>query len=65
MFSISGDNRDGNRQLAMGIAKERIMYGKGAPGRTPRMRKLIALACRDDFDERQRLAQTEHTGQRV
>jgi conjugative relaxase-like TrwC/TraI family protein len=58
-------NRDGNRELASEVAEERIIYGMRVPGRTPRMRKLIALACRDDFYERQRLTQTENIGQRV
>ncbi len=58
-------SRDGNRELATDVAAERIIYGMRVPGRTPREKQLIALAIRDDFYERQRIAQTERSGQRV
>ena len=54
-------NRDANRELATDVAEERIIFGMRVPGRTPRMRKLIALACRDDFNERQRLCRSGRT----
>jgi conjugative relaxase-like TrwC/TraI family protein len=58
-------NRNGSRELATDVAEERIIYGMRVPGHSPRIRKLNALACQNDFNERQRLAQTEHIGQRI
>jgi len=58
-------NRDANRELAADVAEERIIYGMRVPGRSPRIRKLIGLACQNDFHERQCLLQRENIGQRV
>jgi ATP-dependent exoDNAse (exonuclease V) alpha subunit len=58
-------SRDGSRDQATDVAEERIVYGMRVPGRPPRIRKSIALACQNDFHERQRLAQTEHLGRRA
>jgi conjugative relaxase-like TrwC/TraI family protein len=58
-------HRNGSRDLATDVAEERIVYGMRVPGRSPRIRKLIALACRADYYERQRIARAEHEGQRI
>jgi hypothetical protein len=58
-------NRDSYRELATDVAEERIVYGMRVPGRSPRLRELIALACREDYYERQRIARAEHEGRRI
>jgi conjugative relaxase-like TrwC/TraI family protein len=57
-------HHDGNRELATDVAEERIIYGMRLPGPSSRIRTLIAHACHNEFHERQRIAQTEHKGQR-
>lgn len=58
-------NREGNRALATDFAEERIIYGMRVPGCSPQLRKLNALACQNDFNERQGLAHIEHMGRHV
>lgn len=54
-------HRNGNRELATDVAAERLVYGMRVPGPSRRIRALTALACSNDFYQRQRLAQERQT----